>query len=215
MAPGPPRSLPTKAPAGRPNILLFTLDTTRADMLGSYGSSMATPNIDTIARESVVFTRAYTVTPLTIPAHSSLFTGMWPPHHGVEDNGDFFLGPDAHTLAETLSESGYQTMAAVGAEVTSHHWGFDQGFQTFFDDLKAPDGNRWQVERRADLVQADALSWLDQAKPQSALLRLDPLLRSAQPVPRARRLPEPLSRSRLPGGGRLGRPRRRARSSST
>ena len=153
------------AKAGRPNILLFTLDTTRADMLGSYGSSMATPNIDTLAREGLVFTRAYTVTPLTIPAHSSLFTGMFPPRHGVQDNGDFFLGPDARTLAETLQESGYQTMAAVGAEVTSHHWGFDQGFQTFFDDLKAPEQNRWQVERRADLVQADALSWFDKRDP--------------------------------------------------
>jgi arylsulfatase A-like enzyme/tetratricopeptide (TPR) repeat protein len=154
-----------EAKAGKPNILLFTLDTTRADMLGTYGSSMATPNIDTIARESVVFTRAYTVTPLTIPAHSSLFTGMFPPRHGVEDNGDFFLGPDAHTLAETMSDAGYQTMAAVGAEVTSHHWGFDQGFQTFFDDLKAPKENRWQVERRADAVEADALSWLDKRNP--------------------------------------------------
>ena len=151
--------------ARQPNILLFTLDTTRADMLGSYGSSMATPNIDTLAREGIVFTRAYTVTPLTIPAHSSLFTGMFPPRHGVQDNGDFFLGPDARTLAETMSDAGYQTMAAVGAEVTSHHWGFDQGFQTFFDDLKAPEENRWRVERRADSVQADAISWLDKRDP--------------------------------------------------
>jgi arylsulfatase A-like enzyme/tetratricopeptide (TPR) repeat protein len=156
---------PSKGTGVRPNILLFTLDTTRADMLGSYGSSIATPNIDTLARDGIVFTRAYTVTPLTIPAHSSLFTGMWPPRHGVEDNGDFFLGPNAQTLAETLQQSGYQTMAAVGAEVTSHHWGFDQGFQTFFDDLKAPEGNRWQVERRADLVQADAVSWFDHRSP--------------------------------------------------
>jgi arylsulfatase A-like enzyme/tetratricopeptide (TPR) repeat protein len=161
-----PAEAPVAGPkAARPNILLFTLDTTRADMLGSYGSSIATPNIDTLAREGLVFTRAYTVTPLTIPAHSSLFTGMFPPRHGVQDNGDFFLGPDARTLAETLADAGYQTMAAVGAEVTSHHWGFDQGFQTFFDDLKAPEANRWQVERRADLVQADALSWIDRRSP--------------------------------------------------
>src|SRR5262245_36502445 len=82
-------------PAPRPNVLLVTLDTTRADMIGAYGAtSGATPTLDRIAAEGVRFDRAYTVTPLTIPAHSSIHTGLYPPRHGVRDNGDFFLGDD-------------------------------------------------------------------------------------------------------------------------
>lgn len=159
--------LPACAPAPRPNVLLVTLDTTRADALGSYGSTTgATPTLDRIATEGVRFERAYTVTPLTIPAHSSIHTGLYPPRHGVRDNGDFFLGEDATTLAERLSGAGYATMAAVGAEVTSHHWGFAQGFSQFFDEMGPadPEGNRWRVERSGDKVVDDALGWLEAHK---------------------------------------------------
>lgn len=147
-----------------PNVLLVTLDTTRADALGCYGGAQAqTPTVDALAARGVRFARAYTVTPLTIPAHSSIFTGLYPPRHGVRDNGDFFLGDDAVTLAERLRESGYATMASVGAEVTSHHWGFAQGFDAFYDDMGNTDDekNRWRVERRGDAVVDDALGWLD------------------------------------------------------
>ncbi len=149
-----------------PNVLLITLDTLRADALGSYGAQVpSSPNLDALAQDSVRFTRAYTVTPLTIPAHSSIMTGMFPPRHGVRDNGDFFLSEGAITLAERLKVAGYRTMASVGAEVTSHHWGFSQGFDAYFDDMGGPEGdeqNRWRVERRGDAVVDDALSWLEQ-----------------------------------------------------
>ncbi len=147
-----------------PNILLITLDTTRVDAIGAYGAgSTSTPNIDQLSVVSARFTRAYTVTPLTIPAHSSMMTGLYPPRHGVRDNGDFFLAPEAVTLAERLRAGGYATAAAVGAEVTSHHWGFAQGFDFFADDLGKTDeqGNRWRVERSADRVTDDALGWLN------------------------------------------------------
>jgi arylsulfatase A-like enzyme/tetratricopeptide (TPR) repeat protein len=150
--------------APRPNVLLVTLDTTRFDVVGAYGAAGGiTPTLDRIASEGVRFDRAYTVTPLTIPAHSSIHTGLLPPRHGVRDNGDFFLGDDATTLAERLHAAGYATMASVGAEVTSHHWGFAQGFDQFFDEmgLADPMGNRWRVERTGDKVSADALGWLD------------------------------------------------------
>jgi len=133
-------------------------------MLGPYGHPGGhTPHLDTLAAKGVVFERAYTVTPLTIPAHSSLFTSLWPPSHGVQDNGDFYLGNDAITLAERLHDAGYATMASVGAEVTSHHWGFAQGFDAFFDDMRSGPQrarNRWRVERRGDQVIGDALGWL-------------------------------------------------------
>lgn len=162
----------TTAPPPRPNVLLVTMDTTRADALGVYGNTQKpTPNLDEFAGSAVRFTRAQTVTPLTIPTHSSIFTGLWPPRHGVRDNGDFFLGEGAVTLAERLREQGYATMASVGAEVTSHHWGFSQGFDAFFDDMgqgarDQREKNRWRVERRGDAVLADAMPWLQAQTPE-------------------------------------------------
>lgn len=148
------------------NVLVVTLDTTRADRIGAYGlvPRSPSPNLDRMAAQGARFDKAYTVTPLTIPSHSSLFTGMFPPRHGVRDNGDFFLGEGATTLAELFKEKGYATMAAVGAEVTSHHWGFAQGFDAFYDDMSEgkADKNRWRVERTGDLVINDAMGWLEQ-----------------------------------------------------
>lgn len=147
--------------APRPNFVLVTLDTTRADAIGAYGERTdVTPHLDALARDGVRFDRAYSVTPLTIPAHSSIMTGLYPPRHGVRDNGDFFLGDDADTLAERLGRAGYRTGAAVAAEVTSHHWGFAQGFGTFLDDMGATQRDRWRVARRGDAVVDDALGWL-------------------------------------------------------
>ena len=151
-------------PSAPPNVLLFTLDTLQAAVLHSYGGHReVSPHLDALAAEGVRFDRAYTVTPLTIPAHSSLFTGQYPPRHGVQDNGDFYLGASATTLAERMKTQGYDTMAAVGAEVTSRHWGFDQGFDAYFDEMGPSDqDNRWRVERRGDAVISDALGWFEQ-----------------------------------------------------
>jgi choline-sulfatase len=153
------------APGEKPSVLLVTLDTLRADMLGCYGRPKSdTPYLDRLASEGARFTRAYTVTPLTIPAHSSMFTGLLPPRHGVRDNGDMFLDEGATTMAELMRAQGYATMASVGAEVTSHHWGFAQGFDSFYDDMgdaREDEQNRWRVERRGDEVLADAFGWLE------------------------------------------------------
>ena len=163
-----------------PNVIVFTLDTLRADALGAYGhKAKPSPNIDALTAQGYRFTRAYTVTPLTIPAHSSLFTSLWPPRHGVQDNGDFFLDEGADTIAERLQGAGYQTMASVGAEVTSHHWGFAQGFDAYFDDMgssRDEEQNRWRVERPATEVIDDALGWFsereDRTKPFFAWLHM-------------------------------------------
>ncbi|MFM2246441.1 MAG: hypothetical protein RL071_2515 [Pseudomonadota bacterium] len=160
--PAPALSPPAAAPS-RPNFIVITLDTTRQDVLSAYGGDpAATPMIGQLAADGARFGRAYTVTPLTIPAHSSLHTGLVPPRHGVRDNGDAYLSPAAVTLAEQLKAAGWATMASVGAEVTSHHWGFAQGFDAYFDDLDptAAAGNRWRVERPAVDVLNDALGWL-------------------------------------------------------
>lgn len=149
-----------------PNVLVVTLDTTRADALGVYDPSRpsVTPRLDALAAEGIRFDRAYTVTPLTIPAHASLHTGLLPPRHQVRDNGDVVLSRDAVTLAERLNDAGWHTMAAVGAEVTSQRWGFAQGFDTF-DDLR-PGPDRWRIERPAEDVIAPAVRWIaDQTGP--------------------------------------------------
>jgi tetratricopeptide (TPR) repeat protein len=153
---------PALTATGRTPLLLVTLDTTRADRIGAWGhEAAATPNLDALAARGARFERAYTPTPLTIPAHASLHTGLYPPRHGVRDNGDFRLSPEAMTLAERLTDAGYTCHAAVAAFVTQAPWGFDQGFAAYKDALGVPaDRLSWRAERPADAVIDDALESL-------------------------------------------------------
>jgi arylsulfatase A-like enzyme/cytochrome c-type biogenesis protein CcmH/NrfG len=151
-------------PAGPPNVLLVTIDTLRADRLGSYGyASARTPVLDALAARGTRFARATTVVPLTLPAHSSLLTGTWPAFHGVRDNGGFYLEPEHVTLAETLEARGYRTGGFVAAFVLDGRWGIGQGFQFFFDDFdlsKAEQPGMDAIQRRASEVIDRALGWL-------------------------------------------------------
>ena len=103
------------------NLVVVTLDTTRADRLGCYGfRGVETPAIDALAREGVVFEHSTATVPLTFPSHSSIFTGLVPPHHGVRDNGGFFLDEAKVTLAERLKGAGFvdgRVRGRVGARV--------------------------------------------------------------------------------------------------
>ena len=148
------------------NLLLVTLDTTRADRIHAYGfDAIETPNLDRLAREGVLFEQAVSPAPLTLPAHSSIFTGTFPPAHGVRDNGGFFLDERQTTLAERLQSRGFTTGGFVGAYVLDHKWGVAQGFQTYFDDF---DLSKYQslslgsVDRPGNEVADKALAWLDQ-----------------------------------------------------
>ncbi|MGD9902860.1 MAG: sulfatase-like hydrolase/transferase [Vicinamibacterales bacterium] len=162
------RSLPFGA-ASRLNVLLVTLDTTRADRLGAYGfSGVQTPVLDRLAADGVVFERAVTSAPLTLPAHTSIMTGLYPPRHGVRDNGGFFVSQDTVTLAETLKGQGYRTGAFVGAYVLDSRWGLDQGFDTYVDDfdLSAYESPTLAtVERPGNEVVDRATAWLETALP--------------------------------------------------
>jgi tetratricopeptide (TPR) repeat protein len=146
----------------QPSVLLVTLDTTRADHLGPYGYALAdTPAYDRLAADGTVFTRAYSTCPLTIPSHSTILTGRTPPSHGVRDNGDFILGPDAVLLSERLQDAGYATMAFTSAFPTQARWGFDQGFDLYHDPLdRLPTQLDWRDERPAGDVVDDALAAL-------------------------------------------------------
>ncbi len=147
------------------NVVVVTLDTTRADRLGAYGYAQAsTPTLDALAAEGVLFRRAYSVTPLTLPSHTSLFSGTYPPHHGVRDNGGFIVPDELTTLAEVLGEGGYDTGAFIAAYVLDSRWGLDQGFDTYHDEFDVR-GQRFismgAVQRPANEVVDAALDWLD------------------------------------------------------
>ncbi|HEY7818554.1 MAG TPA: sulfatase-like hydrolase/transferase, partial [Vicinamibacteria bacterium] len=161
-----PRLVPE---ARRPlNIILVTADTLRADRLPAYGyDKVETPNLDRLAASGVVFEQATTVVPLTLPAHSSMFTGTFPMHHGVRDNGGYYLGQDQVTLAETLKENGYQTGGFVSAFVLDSRWGLNQGFDTYWDDFdlaKYENVGLDTVQRRGGEVLEEAEKWMDSVK---------------------------------------------------
>ena len=120
----------------KPNILIVSIDTLRADRVGSYGYAAAqTPILDALAARGLRFAQATTVAPLTLPAHASLFTGTFPTFHGVRDNGQFYVGDEQTTLAEVLKGQGYRTGGFVGAFVLDRRWGIAQGFDTYFDNF--------------------------------------------------------------------------------
>jgi arylsulfatase A-like enzyme/Tfp pilus assembly protein PilF len=147
------------------NVVLITLDTLRADHLGAYGATgVRTPHLDRFASQGVVFDQVMSTAPLTLPAHSSIMTGQFPPKHGVRDNGGFFLGPEQVTLAEILTARGYQTGATVGAFVLDSKWGLDQGFGTYQDDFDLTNVKAMSlasVNRPGNEVVDLALKWLD------------------------------------------------------
>lgn len=152
------------------NLVVITLDTTRADHIGAYGSTLVeTPALDRLGREGIVFEQAMTTAPLTLPAHSSMFTAKFPPEHGARDNGGFFLGPEHETLAEVLKGRGYATGGFVAAFVLDAKWGIDQGFDTYVDDFDVSIGrsrSAGEIQRRGDEVVDHALPWIESVKQQ-------------------------------------------------
>ena len=144
------------AKPARPNILLITLDTTRADHIGAYGSARAkTPNLDRLAASGVLFERAIAAAPLTLPAHASLLTGRYPFRHGVRNNGSFTLAETTPTLATALRAAGYRTAAFVSAFVLDRRYGLARGFDAYDDRL--------ELERGAAATAKAAGDWLGAA----------------------------------------------------
>jgi arylsulfatase A-like enzyme/Tfp pilus assembly protein PilF len=159
------RRSPSSSPAAAapPNILLITLDTTRADHLGAYGATFArTPNLDRLASEGVLFERAISAAPVTLPAHVSLLTGRYPFAHGVRNNGNFRLAETVPTLHSLLHDRGYDTAAFVSAYVLDRRTGLARGFDTYDDHLDSAGGRASDedLERRGDRTALAARSWL-------------------------------------------------------
>jgi arylsulfatase A-like enzyme/Flp pilus assembly protein TadD len=123
----------------RPNLVLITMDTTRADHLGCYGDARAeTPNLDALAREGATCDQAIAVAPLTLPSHVSVLTGLYPPRSGVRDNTDFRLPDDETTLAEHLKAQGYACSASVGTFILAGELGLSQGFDRYDEPKRSP-----------------------------------------------------------------------------
>lgn len=148
----------------KPDVILITIDTLRADRVGCYGyKGAATPNIDRLAAEGVRFSQAYTPVPITLPAHASLFTGQFPMATGMHDFSGNKLATGSLTLARILREQGYTTAAFIGSAVLDSRFGLNQGFDTYFDYFdfnRLAEGNLDQMERPGDQVMDEALGWL-------------------------------------------------------
>jgi len=142
--------------APRPNVLLITIDTLRADRVG-HG---LTPAIDGVAAHGIRFTSARAAAPLTLPSHTSILTGLLPPQSGVRLNGVPLVGKP--TLGRLFHDAGYRTAAFVGAYVLDRRFGLSGGFDTYDDRIPRDPaaGARLEAERRGDLVAAAALEWL-------------------------------------------------------
>lgn len=157
-------TVPAPGVAAGHNLLLVTLDTTRADHLGAYGDPRAeTPNLDRLAAGGLRFTDAVTPVPMTLPAHATLLTGLDPPGHGVRINGRFVLGAEHETLAEALQRAGYQTAAFVSSFVLDSRFGLDQGFDRYDARLETTRVAAFapQTERSAGSVTDAAVAWLE------------------------------------------------------
>jgi arylsulfatase A-like enzyme/Flp pilus assembly protein TadD len=128
-------------------VILISIDTLRSDHLPAYGyKGVATPNIDAFRADSILYERAYSHVPLTLPSHVSMLTGMLPADSGVRDNVGFRLSESTPTIQELLKKNGYVTGAAVSAFVLRRETGMARGFD-FFDDQVEPLGTDKTIGR--------------------------------------------------------------------
>lgn len=154
----------------RPNLILLTIDTCRADRLSCYGYDReTTPNLDRLASEGVLFENTRTCVPITLPSHVSILTGLYPTFHGVHENGFYTAADSLLTLAEILKGEGYATAAFVGAFPLDSRFNLDQGFDHYGDAFGEREGRSvpgvggvsiFFVERPANEVNEEFFHWL-------------------------------------------------------
>jgi len=144
------------------NLLLITLDTTRADHLGCYGDKGArTPNLDRLAAEGWRFNRVYCSAPLTLPSHATILTGLEPVAHSIRNNGHY-LPAGVKTITELLAARGYKTAAFVSSFSVDSRFGLDRGFEVYDDSFEADLPFKTNnAERRAEATIARFSTWLE------------------------------------------------------
>jgi arylsulfatase A-like enzyme/Flp pilus assembly protein TadD len=145
------------------NVLLITIDTLRADRVSCYGSQhVQTPNMDRLAKKGVVFTKAFSHNPTTLPAHTNILLGLTPLYHGVRENTNFVARDEFLTLAEYLKDRGYSTGAFIGGFPLHSRFGLAQGFDVYDEEYEKEKFVKFSAgERQAGEVIDKALKWLD------------------------------------------------------
>ena len=162
--PGPKAPAAARGGTTRPSILVVTLDTTRADVIGPEAEDIDTPAFTALAARGLRFRQAYATVPETLPSHASLFTGLLPAGHGVHENARV-LARDRPLAAEILQKAGYRTAAFVSSFVLARRFGLARGFEVYDDELPAG-----LAERSAAETTERALSYLARDAPQPLLL---------------------------------------------
>lgn len=142
------------------NVLLITIDTLRADALGSYGGRAVTPHLDRLAAQGVRFSFAHAHAVVTLPSHASILTGRYPYEHGIRDNTGYRLPPTEPTMASRLKAQGFATGAFVGGFPLDRRFGLATGFDIYDDRLDSSATDTGERERRADAVATAALDWI-------------------------------------------------------
>ena len=143
------------------NILLVTIDTLRADALGSYGGRASTPNLDRLAARGARFDFAHAHAVTTLPSHATILTGRYPYDHGIRDNTGYRLAQGQQTAATLLKAQGFVAGAFVGGFPLDHRFGLNVGFTVYDDRLNpATSTEPGDRERRADAVVKSALDWI-------------------------------------------------------
>jgi tetratricopeptide (TPR) repeat protein len=169
------RALP--AASAETPVIIVSIDTLRSDRLPAYGyAGVETPNIDAFRADSILYERAYSHYPLTLPSHASILTGLLPPDHGVRDNTGYQLGTGAKMVQEILKDRGYATGAAVSSFILRRETGMNRGFDLYDDSVAPLDvGNRQigSIQRDGAETAAIATGWIGkQSKPVFFLLHL-------------------------------------------
>jgi len=181
------------------HIILISIDTCRVDFLSCYGyQQKTTPNIDKLARQSVLFENVISASPLTLPSHSTMLTGTIPPYHGVHSNTNYRLGKFNVTLAEMLQKKGYKTAAVIGEFVLDAQFGLSQGFDSYNDRFGEKRQAGFERERRAAEVSELGINWLAEHANEDFFLFLHYFDPHAEYIP-----PEPFA-SDFPGNPYLG-----------
>jgi arylsulfatase A-like enzyme/Flp pilus assembly protein TadD len=158
------KSPPKAATNLTPNIVFVTIDTLRPDHLGCYGyKQIRTPHIDSLGADGIRFERAYTSVPVTLPSHTTIFTGTYPLLSGVHDFAANRLNAAQPTLASVLKQQGYATAAVIGSAVLDSRFGLNQGFDFYYDHFdfnRMEESNLDEMERPGNVVADLTLDWL-------------------------------------------------------
>ncbi|MFI5180459.1 MAG: sulfatase-like hydrolase/transferase [Thermoanaerobaculia bacterium] len=147
-------------------VVIVSIDTLRSDHLPAYGyRDVETPALDAFRREAILYERAYSHVPLTLPSHATIFTGLLPGGHGIHDNLGYTLASSAGTLASQMKKAGYRTGGAVSAVVLSHLSGVSRGFDFYDDAVEVTEGRKIlsYVQRHGGTTAASLESWISGA----------------------------------------------------